>query len=413
MPIVNSFWARSSRAAAVALIVACGGQDDGAGGLSSTGSVMAPTPGAQPMATTPPTGSAMTPLPVAGSGAMPPNQGTVPEPTGDPVAAPPEPMDSITSDECMLATGQPGDDLCILAPPPDQGFQIHIGPSDYDNPEPQYVLEPGVEDTSNFPATATNATEVYFYRRQYRMRPGSHHMILTQTSASGATFGGRRIATANISSDYPAGGVSAPENEDVGIPLPARANVNVSLHSINVTDKPLIREIWVNFWYRDAAKVTEEAQQLFASGDVGFAIQPGQDTILGPYRCNIQAPGRMLWFYGHRHASNVRFSAWRVRGTQRDLFYEGYHWEEPVTLEYASTIQNPVPDPVKKIDGGFSGILEVTPGDQLEWECHVINMQDAVLRFTNETYLGEMCIMDAELVGTSCTSAGAGGFPGL
>ena len=52
-------------------------------------------------------------------------------------------MHSVESDECMLSTGQPGDRLCILAPPPEQGFQVHIGPTDYNNPDPMYVLEPG------------------------------------------------------------------------------------------------------------------------------------------------------------------------------------------------------------------------------------------------------------------------------
>ena len=119
----------------------------------------------------------------------------------------------------------------------------------------------------------------------------------------------------------------------------------------------------------------------------------------------------MLWFYGHRHANNKRFSAWRVRGTQRDLFYEGLHWEEPLLLEYTSTIENPVPDRNAGIEGGWSGILDVLPGDKLEWECHVVNNLDTPLRFTNNTYTGEMCIMDAELVGTNCTSSGGlGGF---
>jgi hypothetical protein len=53
----------------------------------------------------------------------------------------------------------------------------------------------------------------------------------------------------------------------------------------------------------------------------------------------------------------------------------------------------------------------VQPGDKLEWECHVVNGLDTPLRFTNNTYTGEMCIMDAELVGTNCTSSG--GLGGL
>jgi hypothetical protein len=68
----------------------------------------------------------------------------------------------------------------------------------------------------------------------------------------------------------------------------------------------------------------------------------------------------------------------------------------------ASTVTIPIPDREKGVEGGWSGILDIQAGDALEWECHVINQTDGVLRFTNETYTGEMCIMDAELVGANC-----------
>jgi hypothetical protein len=304
-------------------------------------------------------------------------------------------------DECGLNTQFAGDEYCIRPPPPDKGFQVHVGPSNYDNPEPQYVLAGGEEKTNDFRVTATNA-KGHFYYRQFRMRPGAHHNIVSLTTGGG--FGmGRRIGTSNhLSEDSPKDGVAAPENEGVGIPIAANAPINVSLHSINTTDKPQLREVWINFWYRDASEVTEEVSQMFQTGSVSFAVQPRQDTVLGPFRCNIQGDGRMLWFYGHRHANNVRFSAWRNRGQQRDLFYEGLHWEDPLVLEYSSTVTNPTPDRDKGIEGGWSGILDMKAGDVLEWECHVINKTDEVLRFANETYTAEMCIMDAELVGANC-----------
>jgi hypothetical protein len=341
--------------------------------------------------------------PAAGGGGEPAGGGTQP---GE------EPM---AMDECDLDTGWDGDEYCILPPPADEGFQLHIGPTDYENPEPQYVLEPGGEATDSFSAISGNEMDIHFLYRQFRIRPGTHHMIITAGGSAGSGidsgFGGRRIGTANHSADNPIGGVIAPENIGVGIPLAPRTTLNVSVHSINVTDQPIIRELWTNFWYRDSSQVTETATQLFAVGDPSFVVNPGQDTILGPYTCDINAEGRMLWFYGHRHANNKRFSAWRVRDGQRDLFYEGLDWEETLLLEYTSLIENPLPDRDAGIEGGWSGILDLMPGDQLEWECHVVNNNDTPLRFTNNTYTGEMCIMDAELVGTNCTSSGGfGGF---
>ena len=134
-------------------------------------------------------------------------------------------------------------------------------------------------------------------------------------------------------------------------------------------------------------------------------VQPHEETTLGPYRCTIRGEGRMLWFYGHRHANNLRFSAWRVRGGQKDLFYEGLNWEEPIVLEYSSTVTNTKPNREMGIEGGWSGILDMRAGDVLEWECHIKNKTDQVLTFANETYTAEMCIMDAELVGANCAAS--------
>jgi hypothetical protein len=398
-------------AMAVALLIGCAESQDLNSGPKA--SVAAPTMRPPAQGENPSQGGQNPAAPAAGSASQPtagassPPQDPGMQPS-DPVGNDPEPTQAM--DECDLDTGWAGDEYCIDPPPAADGFQLHIGPTDYENPDPQYVLEPGEEMTNNFTAVSGNEQEIFFLYRQFRMRPGSHHMIITAGGQAGsgtdAGFGGRRIGTSNSSVDSPVGGIIAPENEGVGIPLAARASLNVSLHSINVSDEAIIREIWVNFWYRDPESVTETAQQLFATGDPSFVVQPGEDTILGPYTCDIQAEGRMLWFYGHRHANNRRFSAWRVRDGRRDLFYEGLHWEEPLLLEYTSLIQNPVPDRARGIEGGWSGILDVRPGDQLEWECHVVNELQTPLRFTNNTYTGEMCIMDAELVGTNCSSAG-------
>ena len=111
---------------------ACGGDDGSSGSADTKG----PSGGTAEPPTTPPT--------------KPPT-----EPPGQPPPPPP-------SDECGLKTGYAGDDQCILPPPPDKGFQVHIGPSDYANPEAAYLLQPGEERTSDFSATSTNDKEIYF-----------------------------------------------------------------------------------------------------------------------------------------------------------------------------------------------------------------------------------------------------------
>jgi hypothetical protein len=112
----------------------------------------------------------------------------------------------------------------------------------------------------------------------------------------------------------------------------------------------------------------------------------------------------MLWLYGHRHANNVRFNVVRIRGAQRDVIYDSYHWEEPLLLEYNTRTVNraPDPDPSRKIEGGWSGVLDLRAGDRIEWFCDIVNKTDSYLRFTNNTFTGEMCIVDAETVGSRC-----------
>jgi hypothetical protein len=279
------------------------------------------------------------------------------------------------------------------------------------------VLEPGEETNMYFDAVSGNDEPVYFYYRQYRMRSGSHHMIISESSGGlggglGEFGGGRRLGgSQNHAKDNPDMGIVAPENEGVGVPLDPKVPLTVNLHYINTTDAPVLQETWINFWYKDEAEVTDEAHEMFLLGSVSFAVQPGENTTLGPYGCDVSGSGRILSMYGHRHANADRFSAWRIRNGQRELIYESLDWLEPLVLEYNSVVQNATPLREMGIEGGHSGVLDLQPGDRLEWECHVVNQSDGVLRFTNETFDGEMCILIGDTVGTTVSCApGIGGF---
>lgn len=309
---------------------------------------------------------------------------------------------AMAMNECGLHTKYAGDEYCILPPPPDKGFQLHIGPTDYDNPELAYILAPGQElTTDTFSATSGNDKEVYFYYRQYRMRPGAHHNIITSGNGGGDSGLGQRIGTTNtLSEDYPKGGIIAPENKSVGIKMAPHTRITVSLHSINTSEKPELREMWVNFWYRDPTEVKDPVKEIFSIAPMAGIPPHGDVVVKGS--CSVDGDGRMLWAYGHRHANNVSFTVWRSRSGKKDLVYQGYNWEEPITFDYSSTVMNPVPDTAPNVEGAWSGILDIKAGDQFLWECHVVNKTSGTLNFTNNTFTGEMCILDAETVGGGC-----------
>jgi hypothetical protein len=377
---------------------------------STIGAPGATNPSGAPAATNPqPTGAAgvgggsTTPA-TGGTQMMPATPTNAPMPPAGATTTMPMTGGPLAMNECGSLPGFPtkfaGDEYCILPPPPDKGFQMHIGPSNYANPEAQYLLQPGQESTPTFTAVSGNTQQVYFYYRQIRQRPGAHHNIVT--SGAGGDIGlGQRIATSNnLAEDDPKGGIIAPENADVGISMPPSTTISVSLHSINTTQQVELREIWINFWYVDPSKVKEPVKEIFDIAPQG-SIAPGADVTYGS-SCSVSGTGRMLWMYGHRHANNVRFSAWRTHAGQKDLVYQSYNYEEPLVLDYSSNIVNAVPDTGPNVEGGWSGILAMTPGDVFSWECHVINKQAVALNFTNNTFTGEMCILDAESVGATC-----------
>jgi hypothetical protein len=317
---------------------------------------------------------------------------TTPPVTTPPVTTPPTTpvmgMPKLAMDECGLKTKFVGDNFCINPPPADKGFQMHIGPSNHDSPEARYVLQPGQELTETFPATAGNATDVYYYWRQYRMRPGSHHLIVNA--------GARRIGgSSNSAKDNPEAGIIAPENKGVGMPLAAHAQISNSFHTFNFTDKPVLKEAWVNFWYRDKAEVTQPTAEVFSM--LGMGIAPGT-KVAKHGACNITQPGRILTIYGHVHAHTKRFSVWRTRGGQKMLIHEAYDWEHPNVSEYSTTVTNPTLGPGK--DGGFSGVMDLKAGDMVEFECDILNDTNSVFLGANEAEDDEMCILIGDTVGT-------------
>jgi hypothetical protein len=319
-------------------------------------------------------------------------------PVTSPAATDPSGKPKLAMDECGLKTKYAGDENCIKPPPADKGFQMHIGPSNYDKPEPQYIMQPGQEVTEMLSAVTGNATDVYYYWRQYRMRPGSHHLIINA--------GTRRLGgSSNQVKDNPEAGVIAPENKGVGMPLGAHTQLSNSLHFFNITDKPILKEVWVNFWYRDKSEVTQPTSEVFSM--LGMGIAPGTHVIKHG-ACPVTQAGRLLTAYGHVHAHDKRFSVWRTRGSDKTLLHEAYDWEHPNISEFSSTVMNPALDPAKHMDGGFSGVVDLKAGDTIEFECDIVNDTAKIFVGQNEAEDDEMCILIGDTVGTQlsplCTS---------
>lgn len=294
-----------------------------------------------------------------------------------------------------------GDEFCILPPPPDQGFQIHYGPTDYDDPSDvaQYLLQPGDETNIFVPTTSGNTTDIYYYKRQYRMRPGSHHLIISEGSGSGGfAAAGRRLGgSQNPSKDNPEG-APAPENAGIGIPLKADDALTINFHNFNQMDQPILKESWVNFWYVDPKTVTQQANELFLFAP-GQSVPPGGHVTFSGKK-NITDAARVLTMYGHRHSSSIRFSAYLTHAGDKQLVLQDFNWEEPAVFEFNSVTTNPAPDTATQVAGAASGDLNLAPGDVLEWECEVVNHSTETVTYgLNEVAGSEMCILVGDVIG--------------
>ena len=311
-------------------------------------------------------------------------------------------------DPCNIASGFDGDAYCLKAPPEDQGLQIHVGPSDYKNMAEvmKYVIQPGEEFNNSVIAPIPTTEEKWWNRLTVHMRPGSHHWISTVvsgkpevkfysdtgcggTAAIGSLGGGQ-----NLIYDNPPGGVDAPENEGLGRSMPGNSSLCMNLHAYNFTEKPQLREIWINVYTVDEAKVTQRAQGIGLVGGLGLSLPAGQDTV-EMYSAKFTAPGRIIQLFGHRHVWTPRFAVW----LNEQLVYDSWSWEESATFNYDSLTMNPPINADMKVDGALSGTLPFEAGDTLKFACYIENRSDKTLRFSNELKDGEMCNLWGSAIG--------------
>jgi hypothetical protein len=351
-------------------------------------------------------------------------------------------------------TEYPGDQYCILPPAPDKGIQLGHHPqgegdawfnavskkdmSGYEKAKiPQgWILQPSAEEERNIVIRHTNKGG-NFWRVANRMRGGSHHMIASTTTSTATftwgpgspdgLFGGAPVPGSQRPDDNSPQSFNIPE-EDVGLfrEIPANVSVVYNMHHFNATDKPILKEAWQNLWF------TENATRR-VSGVGGLAIdqalstfaQPGQ-TVDFHYAITAPGPVRILSLFGHRHAWTTNFTAWVERtGKEPEIVYQSFDWFDEPTYQYNSQVKNPVPGTTNRTDGGKSGVLSLTQGDELHFNCHieytdaratevespVMPKENGALRFANAAFTAEMCILFGGAEGMNGTAVKQGTPP--
>jgi hypothetical protein len=352
----------------------------------------------------------------------------------------------------------PGDQYCILPPPPDLGIQIGLHPqgnskaywdaiwagdfSGYDNPDEIWVLHPGDEITQNYRThDAPTTMPMNYYRTYFRMRIGSHHNIITMhdgtdpdawipggdalpglfDASSGAVIGvlgGQQRAddSTPVTLDKP------PEDEGVYLTFPMNPAIIFNMHHFNIQAVDILREGWSNIWWEtDATKQAVWYMGLEPTQIISLSVPANQKADY-QYVWDISADTRLLRVFGHRHFWTTNFSTWIERASgEIELAYQSYDWADMPTYRYDSVVKNPELSPDAKTDGALSGVVNLKAGDKMHFNCHIeftderksidthapAPSQIGSLRFANEAYNGEMCIQFGNVVGPSL------GLPGI
>jgi len=315
---------------------------------------------------------------------------------------------------CGIKTEWEGDEQCLSVPDPDKGMQLHMGPTDYDNPDeinaldadgkPVWLVPPGDERTQNYHLYTPNEVPIFYFEQHYRMRPGSHHMIIElsddKTKPEGFSTGFGSIinsigGTQSITEDLPPGGVVAEEDKGLARKIEAHQALDVQLHFFNVTENVRLREAWVNLMYKPEDEVVYNLGML--GGFAPPTVPPHTTATVGSVCASenfipTADSVRVVTLFGHAHTHNTRFAVWHDKADgQSELVYDSYEGAEAPTYTYNSVVQNPVADPAGRKSGAKSGLLTLAPGEKLRFSCDINNTTDYTFHGANEVNTDEMC----------------------
>jgi len=317
---------------------------------------------------------------------------------------------------CGIDTGWPGDELALCERDEGDGFIMHYGPKDYDDPEEiaKYTLEAGGEDENCVYIQTPNTEDIYVDQFHGRMRPGSHHLIVTIVDDAGpdlvlnepipcnqADAVGLRwlLGSQDPKIDVAAGGggsklAAAVEGDpDFGAAtmIPANAILRIDMHYLNSSDREILRESWISV--NEVPKEDVEVQIDMITWYQGAISVPPQSTGVetGIARCRVPSDRYLGLVTGHFHENGTRFTVWHEpQGGDQVKIYETFDWEDPGNAAYADRYENPqMGDPASDW-GAESGYIHVKAGDVVSFQCEFDNPTDTTVNL-GDTGSDQMC----------------------
>lgn len=316
-------------------------------------------------------------------------------------------------------SGYPGDTLALCDPGDvSKGMLLHYGPENYDDPDEmaKYTM-PAFSEEENCVFVRTPNTETVFINGYHgRMRPNSHHLILTFSDADpdtvelgvptacnqGELLGNRWLVGSQdpqIDVTVEGNGFGAePAKEGdpeygVALRVPPNSLIQIDLHYLNTTDQEILREAWMVLETVPEEEVVKEADMItFYQAAISIpAHETGVKTAVA--RCKAPTDRYVHLVTGHFHEFGTRFSVWyEAAGKTPEMVYDTVDWDVPGNAFFTDRINNP---DLSGIDdgerwGAESGYLFVKAGDYINFQCEFDNPSDQTVTF-GETGADQMC----------------------
>lgn len=308
---------------------------------------------------------------------------------------------------CAPSTEYPGDDMALCEPADGEGFQLHYGPSNYENQDEvaRFIADPMEEIEECQYVRMPNTEDAYVNQFSGNMRPQSHHMIvwgpvgedhpegLSDCGAAAGLASGFLLGSQTTTINLPDLKAPALEGEDTTVNLiKPDMLVALDLHYVNRSREPILRESWVNLYTTDGLQEGAKILNPIFLAGAQISVPPMSVGTKFKYACPAPVAMKVNLLTGHHHANSPRFSIWvqRAGSTEQELVYENLDALDPFMATYTDGYELPTPDRDNGISGGQGGSLSLNAGDKLVWECEFDNPTDTTVRL-GETSTDQMC----------------------
>lgn len=263
------------------------------------------------------------------------------------------PKEGFVADERWLNNENPswpGTNEIVSLTPPEQGFQLHIGP---------FEVKPGTEREIFNYQPFSNSADIFVRSFEVSMSPGSHHFILYRFEEDDrpepwvfrdvykengnirwSTLKSMRRRIFILGSPYRFHDYSYPEG--VALRLPPNDGLDLNTHYINRHSHSIEGEVWVNVHTVPPSEVLHEARPLYLESQ-DIELPAHQITTLE--KSFLFDQRRYIFFlFSHAHKHNTSFSVYLIGGPRDgELVYFTRDWEHPYYLN---------PDPPLIVEAG-------------------------------------------------------------